>query len=42
MAIRNRKRELLGRIQCKNLDDRFAQIVHHGLECSPFETDALA
>jgi hypothetical protein len=41
MGIRNRKRELLGRIQCKNLDARFAQIVEQGLGRSPFETKAI-
>jgi hypothetical protein len=41
MGIRNIKREELRRIECKNLDARFTDIMRHGLNCSPFEAQAV-
>lgn len=41
MGIRNLKREELRRIECKNLDARFTEIMRHGLNCSPFEAQAV-
>ena len=41
MGIRNRSREELLRLECKTLDARFKQEVQHGLNCSPFEAEAV-
>jgi hypothetical protein len=41
MAIRNRSREELLRLECKTLDARFKKEVQHGLNCSPFEAEAV-
>lgn len=41
MGIRNQGREELLRLECKTLDARFKQEVQHGLNCSPFEAEAL-
>lgn len=41
MGMRNIKREELRRIECKNLDSRFSEIIHTGLNCSPFEAQAV-
>ena len=41
MGVRNIKREQLRRIECKNLDARFTGIIRDGLNCSPFEAQAV-
>ena len=41
MGVRNRKRELLRRLDSKTLDARFLKEIEHGLNCSPFEAHAV-
>jgi len=41
MGIRNRKRETLKRLDSKTLDAQFLQEIQHGLNCSPFEAEAV-
>jgi len=41
MGIRNRKRETLKRLDSKTLDAKFLQEIQHGLNCSPFEAEAV-
>jgi len=41
MGIRDRKRETLKRLDSKTLDAQFLQEIHHGLNCSPFEAEAV-
>lgn len=41
MGIRNRKKEELGRLNCKTLEARFLHTVGQGLGCSPFEAQAV-
>lgn len=41
MGIRNQKREALARISAKSLDARFLTEIEHGLNCSPFEAEAV-
>ena len=41
MAIRNPKREELKRLESKTLDARFKTAVQEGLNCSPFEAEAV-
>ncbi len=41
MGVRNRKREEERRILCKNLDAKFLHIIQDGLNCSPFEANAV-
>ena len=41
MGLRNRSKELLDRLNCKTLDDRFRTEICHGLNCSPFEAAAV-
>lgn len=41
MGVRNIKREELRRIECKTLDARFSEIMRNGLNCSPFEAQAV-
>lgn len=41
MGIRNRSREELLRLECKTLDARFKNEVQQGLNCSPFEAEAV-
>ena len=42
MGIRNRKRETLKRLDSKTLDAKFLQEIQHGLNCSPFEAEAVS
>ena len=41
MGIRNKKRETLRRLDSKTLDAKFLQEIQHGLNCSPFEAEAI-
>jgi hypothetical protein len=41
MGIRNRSKELLDRLNCKTLEDRFRRELCQGLNCSPFEAEAV-
>jgi len=41
MGVRNRKREVLRRLDSKTLDARFLKEIEHGLNCSPFEAHAV-
>jgi DNA-binding NarL/FixJ family response regulator len=41
MGIRHPKTQELQRLDSKTLDARFASTVRHGLNCSPFEADAV-
>ena len=41
MGIRNQKRETLKRLDSKTLDAKFLQEIQHGLNCSPFEAEAV-
>ena len=41
MGVRNRKRQLLRRLDSKTLDARFLKEIEQGLNCSPFEAHAV-
>jgi len=41
MGRRNRKKETLQRLSFKTLDAKFLQEIRHGLNCSPFEAEAV-
>jgi hypothetical protein len=41
MGVRNRKREVLRRLDSKTLDAKFLKEIQHGLNCSPFEAQAV-
>jgi DNA-binding CsgD family transcriptional regulator len=41
MGIRNRDREVIGRLDSKTLDARFTTEIEQGLNCSPFEAEAV-
>lgn len=41
MGVRNKKRETLGRLNSKTLDARFVNEIHTGLNCPPFESEAV-
>ena len=41
MGVRNKKRETLRRLDSKTLDAQFLQEIQHGLNCSPFESEAV-
>jgi hypothetical protein len=41
MGVRNKKRETLKRLDSKTLDAKFLQEIEHGLNCSPFEAEAV-
>lgn len=41
MGIRNAKREELERLECKTLDAQFRTAIQDGLNCSPFEAEAV-
>lgn len=41
MGVRNRTREELLRLECKTLDARFTREIQVGLNCSPFEAEAV-
>jgi hypothetical protein len=41
MGIRNRSKEGLDRLASKTLDARFLHEIQHGLNCSPFEAEAV-
>jgi hypothetical protein len=41
MGIRNKKRETLRRLDSKTLDARFLNEIRNGLNCSPFEAEAV-
>ena len=41
MGIRNKKRETLRRLDSKTLDARFLAEIRNGLNCSPFEAEAV-
>jgi hypothetical protein len=41
MSVRNKKREELRRLDSKTLDARFLNEIRNGLNCSPFEAEAV-
>jgi hypothetical protein len=41
MGVRNKKKETLGRLNSKTLDARFINEIQTGLNCSPFEAEAV-
>jgi len=41
MEVRNKKRETLKRLDSKTLDARFLNEIRNGLNCSPFEAEAV-
>jgi len=41
MGLRNRERKVLRRLDSKTLDARFLKEIQHGLNCSPFEAQAV-
>jgi hypothetical protein len=41
MGVRNPKREVIARLDSKTLDARFTTEIQQGLNCSPFEADAV-
>jgi DNA-binding NarL/FixJ family response regulator len=41
MGVRNAKREELGRLACKTLEAQFRTVIREGLNCSPFEAEAV-
>lgn len=41
MSIRNPKREKLRRLESKTLDAQFKTAIQEGLNCSPFEAEAV-
>ena len=41
MGVRNRKRQVLRRLDSKTLDAKFLTEIQHGLNCSPFEAQAV-
>ena len=41
MGIRNKKRETLRRLDSKTLDAKFLTEIRNGLNCSPFEAEAV-
>ena len=41
MGVRNRTRETVGRLAAKTVDARFLHEIEHGLNCSPFEAEAV-
>src|ERR1700736_6630091 len=41
MGIRNRDREVIERLDSKTLDARFTTEIEQGLNCSPFESEAV-
>ena len=41
MGVRNKKRETLRRLDSKTLDSRFLNEIKNGLNCSPFEAEAV-
>lgn len=41
MGLRNAKKETADRLNCKTLDDRFRVEITQGLNCSPFEAEAV-
>ena len=41
MGIRNRDREVIERLESKTLDSRFTTEIQQGLNCSPFEAEAV-
>jgi len=41
MGVRSRNREVLERLDSKTLDARFSTEIQHGLNCSPFEAEAV-
>src|SRR5208283_1049489 len=41
MGLRNQNREVLERLDSKTLDARFTTEIEQGLNCSPFEAEAV-
>ena len=41
MGVRNKKKETLERLNSKTLDAKFLNEIQHGLNCSPFEAEAV-
>ena len=41
MGVRNKKKETIGRLRAKTLDAKFLNEVQFGLNCSPFEAEAV-
>jgi DNA-binding CsgD family transcriptional regulator len=41
MGVRHAKREELERLECKTLDAQFRAVIQEGLNCSPFEAEAV-
>jgi DNA-binding NarL/FixJ family response regulator len=41
MGVRHAKRQELERLECKTLDAQFRAVIQEGLNCSPFEAEAV-
>ena len=41
MGVRNQHREAIERLESKTLDARFTTEIQQGLNCSPFEAEAV-
>ena len=41
MGVRQRRQEITDRLKCKTLDDRFRNEIIAGMNCSPFEAEAV-
>lgn len=41
MGVRNKAKQTLDRLGCKTLDSQFLHEIQHGLNCSPFEAEAV-
>ena len=41
MGVRNKKREILSRLDSKTLDAKFLNEIRNGLNCSPFKAEAV-
>ena len=41
MGIRNKKKETIRRLDSKTIDSRFLTEIQNGLNCSPFEAEAV-
>ena len=41
MGVRNQHREVIERLESKTLDARFTTEIQQGLNCSPFEAEAV-
>jgi hypothetical protein len=41
MGVRNGTKESIGRLAAKTIDAKFPHEIEHGLNCSPFEAEAV-